>query len=226
VGFTESVLIVAWLVVLEALLSADNALVLAMMVRKLPKAQQKKALTYGIWGAFCFRIIAVLCAVWLIKFWQFKLLGGAYLLHVAVQGLKDEKKDGNAPIASFFAQRFSGAKSAFWFTVLQVEMMDIAFSVDSILAAVAITNVKLLVILGGMLGILTMRYVAGRVIVLLEKYPTFSKTAYVLVFIIGVKLLLSIKWHPPEWLTFGLLGAVLVGSFVIEQYKRSRRAKT
>src|SRR3954447_15595973 len=75
---------VLWLVFLEGLLSADNALVLAMMVRHLPKLEQKRALRYGIWGAFAFRVVAVLMAKILLNFWYLKVVGGLYLLYLAV----------------------------------------------------------------------------------------------------------------------------------------------
>src|SRR3954466_9191549 len=74
---------VLMLVFLEGLLSADNALVLAVMVRHLPKGQQKRALRYGIWGAFVFRLIAILLASYLLAFWHFKVVGGLYLLYLA-----------------------------------------------------------------------------------------------------------------------------------------------
>src|SRR5262245_4318761 len=61
------------LVFLEGLLSADNALVLAVMVRHLAREEQRRALRYGIWGAFGFRLIAVLLSAVLLHFWQFKV---------------------------------------------------------------------------------------------------------------------------------------------------------
>jgi YkoY family integral membrane protein len=183
----------------------DNALVLATMVSALPKDQQKKALKYGIWGAFIFRIIAVLLAVWLIKLWWFKLLGGAYLLWVAYHGLKP------LPHAEAVVKKTPG----FWIMVAQVELMDIAFSVDSILAAVALSDNKYVVIMGGILGIIAMRYAAGVFIKLLERYPIFKKTAYVLLLVIGAKLVASVWWHPPHWLFFGALFAILGISLMI-----------
>src|ERR1700740_50671 len=78
------VMTVLWLVFLEGLLSADNALVLAMMVRHLPRTQQKRALRYGIWGAIAFRLVAVLLAKFLLDFWFLKVVGGLYLLYLAV----------------------------------------------------------------------------------------------------------------------------------------------
>jgi len=198
-------------VLLEGLLSVDNALVLALMVSVLPEDQQKKALKYGIWGAFIFRFIAVLLAALLIKIWWFKILGGAYLLYVGGHG--------------FFTQHGARRASAnqnpgFWWVVLKVELMDMAFSIDSILAAVAMTEKMWLIVTGGVLGILAMRFSAGIFIGALKIYPGLQRTAYILVMIIGAKLMTSVWWHPPHWMFFILLFAVLAGAIALEKYKR------
>src|SRR3954471_4695141 len=72
------------LIALEGLLSADNALVIAVMVLGLPKREHRAALQYGLVGAFLFRIVATLLAVYLIKLNWAKLLGGLYLLYLSV----------------------------------------------------------------------------------------------------------------------------------------------
>lgn len=181
------------------------------MVSVLPEAQQKKALKYGIWGAFIFRVIAVLLAALLIKIWWFKILGGAYLLYVACSGLfsRHDADHGSA-----------NQNPGFWPVVLKVELMDMAFSIDSILAAVAMTEKMWLIIVGGVLGIATMRFAAGVFIGILKKHPGLQRTAYVLVAIIGMKLVLSVWWHIPHWIFFGLLFLVLIGSFALEKLKR------
>ncbi len=185
------------LVLLEGLLSADNALVLAVMVRHLPKEQQKRALRYGIWGAFLFRLLAVIFAYQLIQFWFLKALGGLYLIYLAAQhflthdaGESDESK----------RSRFG---NGFWATVVNVELADIAFSIDSILAAVGMVETlpqKLqenqtlslgIIYVGGVLGIIMMRLVAGMFLVLLERYKGLAAGAYVMVAWIGLKLLTS-----------------------------------
>jgi YkoY family integral membrane protein len=211
------------LVVLEGLLSADNALVLAVMVRRLPnKGQQKKALRYGIWGAFAFRLIAIITASWLLQFWELKVVGGLYLLVLAIRHLlfdsgHDESEapavaasnvsptDGVADLVNAAPAPASGPKMAtrreFWTTVFHVEMADIAFSVDSILAAMALARglpqhlqdheylTLAIVYLGGILGIITMRYVAGVFLVLLDRFKGLAAGAYFLVAWIGLKLI-------------------------------------
>lgn len=201
--FVELLGTVATLVVLEGLLSADNALVLAVMVRHLPKQQQKRALRYGIIGAFGFRLIAVVFASALLHYWWIKVVGGLYLLYLAIAHLFS----GHHEDASEHRSRFG---NGFWGTVIGVEVADIAFSIDSILAAVAMAegldevgdillfrvpslglaiDVKLLVIyLGGILGIIAMRFVAGYFLLLLDRFQGLATGAYYLVAWIGLKL--------------------------------------
>src|SRR2546425_9010142 len=81
----SDLLTIALLVALEGLLSADNAMVLAVLVLGLPKQEQRPALRYGIIGAFAFRTIATLLAVYLIKLGWVKLAGAAYLLYLSFQ---------------------------------------------------------------------------------------------------------------------------------------------
>jgi YkoY family integral membrane protein len=190
------------LVLLEGLLSGDNALVLAVMVRHLPRPQQKRALRYGIWGAFGFRAIAVLLSSLLLKFWLFKVVGGAYLLYLAGSHFLCREEDVHANKTTRFG-------SGFWGTVVSVELADIAFSIDSIVAAVAMAdgmparfgpNGKLFIVyVGGILGILTMRFVAGLFILLLERFHGLAVGAYVLVAWIGLKLVWS-GFHNAEYI--------------------------
>ncbi len=248
------------LVLLEGLLSADNALVLAVMVRHLPKDQQKRALRYGIWGAFAFRLIAVIFASMLLQFWWLKVLGGLYLLFLAARHFVHRGSDHDTESKPRFGQ-------GFWGTVLNVEIADIAFSVDSILAAVAVGEalpkalgntefalplfghvpLKLIIVyIGGVLGIITMRMVAGFFIVVLEKFKGLAEGAYLLVGWIGIKLLesgLVHALHPepavgpgtwrdaipswlktvpemPEWMFWGGMITILVGSMLYRPRRR------
>ena len=183
-------------------MSADNALVLAVMVRHLPPRQQKQALRYGLWGAFGFRLIAVVLSAVLMRFWIFKVVGGLYLVYLALAhflGAHDPSPD-EAGSADGEWRRGAWRKS-FWGTVVSVELADVAFSIDSILAAVGMAeslpehygdNWKLAIVyLGGVLGIITMRYVAGYFIVLLDRFGGLATAAYLLVAWIGLKLVVG-----------------------------------
>lgn len=187
-------LTVGWLVILEGLLSGDNALVLAVMVRHLPPNQRKRALLYGIWGAVVFRLIAVVLAEFLLRFWQLKAIGGLYLIFLALRHfLSSGHGEENPDTHKEFGR-------GFWGTVISVELADIAFSIDSILAAVALVeglpqdlqNNRYLALgiiyLGGVLGIFMMRLIAGVFIRVLDRFKGLAAGAYVLVAWIGIKL--------------------------------------
>jgi YkoY family integral membrane protein len=207
------------LVLLEGLLSADNALVLAILVMGLPRAQQTRALRYGMIGAFGFRFIAILLAAYLIQVAWVRLAGGAYLLYLAVSHFRHRgtKEDPKAlPVA-----KPAWGLSAFWATVVRVELIDIAFSVDSILVAVALSPKLWVVVTGGILGIITMRLVAGQLIAVIRRYPAIVDGAFVIIGWIGIKLLLEyghqmhwISWQIPKAISLGLIVAIFVVSFL------------
>ena len=177
----NDILTVATLIVLEGLLSADNALVLAVLVKHLPGKQKTKALRYGIIGAFVFRAIGVILAAYLIAHWQFKAAGAAYLLYLFIRHFFFKNNHGDSTLAK-------SAGPGFWKTIMFVELTDVAFSVDSIVTAVAMSTKLWVVYLGGILGIITMRFVAGLFLRLLEKFPTLESAAYAMVGWIGIKL--------------------------------------
>ena len=181
----EYVLIVFTIAALEGLLSADNALVLAVLVRGLPKHQHRKALLYGIGGAFFFRFIAILMAASLIRYWYIQLAGAIYLGFLAVKHFV------------YHARGPGKAKpqQGFWHTVMVVELTDIAFAIDSILAAVALTRNIWLIYFGGIIGLIFMRYAASLIIGLLERFPLLEHSAYLVIGWIAVKLGLEAATH-------------------------------
>ena len=296
----HDLVVIGLLVILEGVLSIDNALVLGLLAKRLPKHQQKRALTYGLVGAFVFRLLAIATAAYLLKWRIVKLIGGGYLIYIAVKHLFFESReeepehiaatpDGDialvdvqgrpvpperaqaaiqqrAPIpippANYEEAEPSPAPDAaattgvlpyesppparqpdcdqpgarrkcasFWPTVIVIELTDIAFAVDSILAAIALvgsapvghtgTHPKLWVVLaGGMLGVLLMRVAAVMFIKLLDRFPRFETAAYLLVIVIGAKLLADWgfnsaehphrldfhSYHNPEfWVFWGLM---------------------
>lgn len=218
---------IALLVVLEGLLSADNAMVLAVLVLGLPKPQQKNALRYGILGAFAFRSVAVVLAAFLIRLGWVKLLGAAYLLYLVVRhftaGGADERRTA-PPATSLFGL------TPFWSTVVKVELTDIVFAIDSILVAVAMSPKLWVILTGGILGIMMMRLVIGSLLSLVERYPPLVDGAFVIIGWVGVKLLIEYLYTEgyigiviPVWLSLGLIvvifGASLLYSLMSEKKK-------
>lgn len=204
--------VIGTLIILEGLLSADNALVLAVMVRHLPKKQRKKALFYGIFGAYLFRILAIGIGVSLINIPWIKILGGHYLLYIVFQNfMKKNEEEDEVP----------NQMMRFWKTVLTVELMDIAFSFDSVIAAFGVSNQVWVLFLGGVLGILMMRGVAQLFLTLIEKVPEFETTAFVLIAIIGVKMIVSaFGFHMDQFVFFSILLTVFFGTFLVHWFKK------
>lgn len=238
--------IVGLLIVLEGVLSIDNALVLGLLAKRLPKHQQPRALTYGLVGAFVFRVIAIATAGLLFRWRIVKLIGGGYLVYIAVKHLFFEAKEEvpetlalspegepvvldartggpltpeqedleireRVPVDVAPRETPTGGFAKFWPTVLVIELTDIAFAVDSILAAIALVggmpsdrpkdavHPKLWVVLvGGMLGVVLMRVAAVVFIKLLDRFPRFEEAAYLLVIVIGGKLLADWFFNSPE----------------------------
>ncbi len=209
------------LAILEGILSVDNSLVLAILVRSLPKAQQKKALTYGIVGAFIFRLIALIFAVHLIQFVIFKIIGGLYLVYLAMKHMfffyKEDAHQARPKVAS-----------SFWKTVVVVELTDIAFSIDSITTAVAMSNKLLIIWLGGIMGIIFLRFAASFFIRILEFLPKLEDLAYQLIFFIGTKLLLEgfhIEIaHSIFWMMMGVI--VVLGSALVWRDYYQKKSST
>lgn len=254
--------LIGLLVILEGVLSIDNALVLGLLAKRLPKAQQQRALTYGLGGAFVFRFIAVGAAAFLLRWRVVKLLGGGYLLWVAVKHLISKLRESSPEHIALAPDKTltvidatTGrelrpeeqqrelrvraavpvpvpAEASFWSTVAVIELTDIAFAIDSILAAMALVgpapeghagpHPKLwVVITGGMLGIILMRFAAVLFIKLLEKFPRFETTAYLLVTVIGLKLVADwglntpvhghrVDFHSPESAAFWVFWVLML----------------
>ncbi|CRK83840.1 TerC family protein [Neobacillus massiliamazoniensis] len=190
--------LIGTLVILEGLLSSDNALVLAVMVKHLPAEKRKKALFYGLLGAYAFRFIAIGLGVFLIKLWWIKALGAAYLAWLSIKYFIDKRNNGDEDEEakgmnqSGLLVRMFGV---FWGTVVTVELMDMAFSVDSVLAAFGVSNEVWVLLIGGMLGVLMMRGVAGVFLALIDRVPELETTAYILILIISIKMFLEVFFH-------------------------------
>lgn len=204
------------LVVLEGLLAADNALVLAIMVKHLEEDVRKKALFYGLAGAFIFRFASLFIISYLVDVWQLQAIGAIYLLYMAINHIvrklvvhRAENGDGQDLENSSKKKKKT---SGFWGTVLKVELADIAFAVDSILAAVALavalppsglSNIGgmdggkfIVILLGGFIGLIIMRFAANFFVKLLHSRPGLEIAAFLIVGWVGVKLAVHTLAHP------------------------------
>ncbi|MCD7033456.1 TerC family protein [Metabacillus sp. GX 13764] len=219
--------LIGTLVILEGLLSADNALVLAVMVKPLPPEKRKKALFYGLIGAYLFRFIAIGIGVYLIQLSWVKILGAAYLAWLSIKYFIDKRKgeEGEDPEEEAKLSKkglLTRMFGTFWGTVVSVELMDIAFSVDSVLAAFGVSEKIWVLLIGGMLGVLMMRGVAGLFLKLIEKVPELETTAYLLIAIIAIKMALSVAGiEIPHAVFFIILIVMFGGTFIVNKMKSS-----
>lgn len=221
---SNDLFLIGLLAFLEGILSVDNALVLAILAKHLPKEEQKKALSYGLVGAFVFRFVALAMVTFLVKWTWVKFVGGGYLLYIAIKHLFFAPKDEGA----------AGKKGAtFWQTVVAIELTDIAFALDSILAGIALTPKIWIVFTGGILGVVMMRFAASAFIKLIEKFPGLEKAAYLLVMIIGAKVIVEacrfdgVDFHSPRAVSFWVFWAMMAGAiaygFLAKRPKKPER---
>jgi YkoY family integral membrane protein len=204
--------VLASLVVLEALLSVDNALVIAAMTNHLPSKQKLAASRIGLVGAYVFRIVLLVFANLLISNCWLKVAGAIYLIHLMCKNLGQSQDNTDNDQAK---------QGGFWTTVASVAVADMCFSMDNVLASTALSSQLWVVIVGVGLGILTMALVAGAFVKLMEKYPVLGRLAYVIVGYIGVLLILDqcAGLHVCEAGKFAGLVSIIVSGMI---YSHSR----
>ncbi len=211
-------LIIFQLIYLEGILSIDNAAVLGAMVSGLPKkdvipwprslrfleqpvhrllgGQRLAALKVGLLGAYVGRGSMLFIASWIVQNRWLLLFGGLYLIKLAVDHLGDTG-GGTAEedVEQVAGETFRRGERSFWSVVVAVELADLAFSLDNVVAAVALSRELWVVFTGVALGIVTMRFAAGLFVWLIQRNPILEAAAYLLVFNIGIELLLEDFWH-------------------------------
>jgi YkoY family integral membrane protein len=178
------------LIIIEGLLSVDNALAIAAMARHLPEVQQKRALRLGILGAYGFRGICMTLAAWIIENPWLKIGGAAYLICLMSKHFVPTKQTANTQ------SKASGGTGGFISTVISIEIMDLSLSVDNVVAAVAMSPKLWVVCTGVFIGILALRFVAGACLKLMEKFPILEEAAFLLIGYVGCILLYEIFSDP------------------------------
>ncbi len=199
---------------LELVLSADNAVALASITKKLHNIDlQKKALNIGVFIALLLRIIVILTAQFFLNFWPVKLIGGVYLISLSIS--KFMSLDNNSSIDNESFKTYKSNLSLFKVIIL-LAVTDLAFSIDSITAAVAISDQFLLVITGAIIGVIALRFTSGLFIKWLEIYSNLEKAGYIAVGIIGIKLIVQLVFNKlviPEYLFFLIMLCLFLWGF-------------
>jgi tellurite resistance protein TerC len=223
-------IIVLQLIFLEGILSIDNAAVIGALVSPLPDDrrviwpgslkrfgdwlhpilgnQRMAALRVGLLGAYTGRGLMLFLTSFLIHNSWIKLMGAAYLIHLAFDNLEDMTGGGSEEDEQVRPIKVQ----SFWATVLTVELMDLIFSIDNVVAAVSLSDKVWVVMLGVGIGILTMRYAAGIFSYAVTREPILKQAAYILVLNIGVELILDQVWHIEisDLLRFGISAATIL----------------
>ncbi len=200
------------IVSLELVLSADNAVALASITKNLSDInQQKKALNIGIFIALLLRILVILTAQFFLNFWPVKLIGGIYLVTLSISKFISLNKKNFEDNTVNLQPKISLIRVVFLLAVT-----DLAFSIDSITAAVAISDQFLLVITGAIIGVVALRFTSGLFIRWLEIYVNLEKAGYIAVALIGVKLIIQLIFYNivvPEYLFFMLMLCLFLWGF-------------
>tara|TARA_B100000965_G_scaffold235647_1_gene197443 strand:+ start:3264 stop:3977 length:714 start_codon:yes stop_codon:yes gene_type:complete len=202
------------IVSLELVLSADNAVALASITKKLNNINlQKKALNIGIFIALLLRILVILTAQFILNFWPVKLVGGLYLISLSISKfISINNYDSETNHDSMNYQNNLSLLNV----IVLLAVTDLAFSIDSITAAVAISDQFLLVITGATIGVIALRFTSGLFIRWLEIYVNLEKAGYIAVAIIGIKLIFQLVFFNiiiPEYLFFVIMLCLFLWGF-------------
>ncbi len=205
----ETLLILLVLIALEAVLSADNAIALAAIAQGLEGDKlREQALNFGLVVAYFLRMTLIISATWVVKYWQFEVLGAAYLLWLVYNYFKsdsDDKEHHHGP-------RFN----SLWQAIPVIAVTDLAFSLDSVTTAIAVSQETWLVLLGGTIGVITLRFMAGLFIRWLDEYTYLEDAGYVTVAIVGIRLLIRAVQPalvPPEWAMVTVVSLIFIWGF-------------
>jgi YkoY family integral membrane protein len=205
----EAPIVLLILVFLEAVLSADNAIALAAIAQGLEdKTLERQALNIGLVFAYVLRITLLLTATWVKKFWQFELLGAAYLLWLVFQHFTSQEEEEN----HHHGPRFN----SLWQAIPVIAFTDLAFSLDSVTTAIAVSQEWWLVITGTTIGIVALRFMAGLFIRWLDEYENLEDAGYITVAFVGLRLLLKVindDLVPPQWIMVSAIAIILGWGF-------------
>ncbi len=207
----DTLLLLPVLIALEAVLSADNAIALAALTQGLHNPTlQRQALNIGLVLAYVLRMTLILTATWVVRFWQFELAGALYLLWLVFQYFTSQPEDnGNHP---HHGPRFT----SLWQAIPMIAVTDLAFSLDSVTTAIAVSQETWIILMGATIGIITLRFMAGLFIRWLEEFTHLEDAGYITVAFVGIRLLLRVindSLVPPEWMMVSAIALIFIWGF-------------
>ena len=189
-SWSEILTLLPILITLEILLSADNAVALASLTKSLKDATERtKALNIGIIISLIFRVLLILLSSFLLKYIFIRIFAGLYLIYLFFSNVALKKKE----VDSSFNDDLSIKNKRFEFlkVVALLSITDLAFSIDSITTAVAISDQYILIVIGALIGVIALRFTSEIFLRLLEYFIRLEMAGYIAILIIGVKLILN-----------------------------------
>jgi YkoY family integral membrane protein len=208
-------------IVLSSLLSLDNSLVVAAIADKLPRHQEQKAIVFGLAAGILFRLLALFAVGFIIQYPIVKVIGGLYLLYIAVKHFMPKGPE-----------TVHHAKEALGAAIVAITLADMAFSVDNVVATIAMSPKLSVVLIGTIVGGIAMIFTTKLVLVLLKRYHLLEACAYAIVGFIGVVILLeevpgllgmNLNIHVPSILKFIVVIGATVGTIAYEEMKHRKK---
>lgn len=208
--------IIISLFIIEVLLSVDNALVNATLAESLPEHQRKKALRIGILAGAGFRIVALLLASFIVQNVWLKILGGLYLVYLAITHLGKPINEEGATYTP--KQTFRGI-------ILQIAIADLVFSIDNVISAVSFSENIYIVMLGVGIGVVSMLFITPILSRLIHKYKGMPQAAYAIVGFVGFALLIETlsDIHISELVKFAVVLSISIFTVWYEHSSHLRR---
>ena len=165
----------------EITLSLDNAVALTSITEGLNSKDRKIALDIGMILSYIFRIGLLFCATWIIRYWQLKLVAAAYLFYLVF-----------TYFLNLSSEEQLKPKTSLMSAIAAVVFTDLAFSLDSISAAVAISDRFIVIIIGCGIGVFALRFLADLFQVWMEKFVYLELSGYLAICLVATKLLAEI----------------------------------
>lgn len=206
--------IIIVLVSLEAVLSADNAVALAVIVNENLNEpnQQQRALNWGLLASFALRVLLLICASWIIQFWQFEFAGALYLLWLSFKYFWKKFKNEDPNLTEYSKT----STKSFWSVIGLIAITDLAFSIDSVTTAVALSNQLWLVLLGCLLGVIALRFLTNLFVRWLNEYSYLQDAAYLTISGVGLRLFIKALipiYLVPEWIMLLIIAVIFTWGF-------------
>ena len=189
-SWSEILTLLPILIILEILLSADNAIALASLTKSLKNSEDRtRALNIGITISLILRIFLILLSAFLLKYLIIRILAGLYLIYLFFSNVILKGKNYSDEEIKKDYSNFN--KINFIKVVALLSVTDLAFSIDSITTAVAISDQYILVVTGAVIGVIALRFTSEIFLRLIEYFTRLEMAGYIAILIIGSKLILN-----------------------------------